>query len=399
MSGDLPVFPFEDVSPADDFVSAYAELRASCPVPKVRLSTGGEAYLVTRYEDTKRVLSDPVFSRAACMDPEVPLLLEGARVPGLMTNLDRPEHTRLHRLTVKAFTTGTVARYRPRIREIAHELVDRMTADGATSADFVAAFGTPFPTRLIFEKFGVPTHDVERMMHWLTVILSFGRFTPEEQATAFAEVTAYIAELVAAKRAEPGDDFTSALIQSRDEGDQLTEEELVAQIWVHLGGGSIASSNIIPNMAVTFARHPDQWELLCRKPELIPSAVEEVLRYVAAATTSFERMAMADVELSGTRVPEGSVLIPLLASANFDEDAFEDARRFDITRVQRNAHLGFGHGPHRCVGWALGVAELEIALEVLTERLPGLRLAAPDPGLDWDQGVAMRRLVSLPVSW
>jgi cytochrome P450 len=332
------------------------------------------------------------------MDPSVPLLLEGARVPGLMTNLDRPEHTRLHRLTVKAFTTGAVARFRPRIREIADELIDRMLEKGP-GVDFVTEFGTRFPTQMIFEMFGVPEQDVDPMMDWLTSILSFGRDTPEQQAQAFAQITAYIQGLVAEKRANPGDDFTTALIQSRDEGDRLTEEELVQQIWVHLGGGSIASSNILPNIVVAFSRNPEQWELLCERPELLSKAVDEVLRYVASAATSFERMAMEDVELSGTHVPAGSVLIPLLSSANFDEDAYSDPQRFDITRTPETPHLGFGYGPHRCVGWALGVAELEIALQVLTERLPKLRIAVADEELDWDNGVAMRRLRSLPVTW
>ncbi len=394
----LPVFPFEGVSIGDDYVAEYETYRQQCPVPKVRLENGGEAFVVMRHADTRRVLAEPVFDREGCMDPSVPLLLEGSRIPGILVNLEGPEHLRQRRLTVRAFTPGKVAQFRPRIVEIANRLVDEMLAAGSP-ADFVTAFGTPFPAQLIFEIFGVPTEDIERLMDWLTRILSYGRFTPEEQAAAFNEVTGYFAALVARKQAEPGDDLTSALIQARDGDDKFTVQELVSNIWVNVSGGTVASSNILPNMVLTFSRHPDQWELLRERPELIPGAVEEVLRYVAAATTSFERITTEPVELGGVALPAGSVLIPLLASANFDGEAYTRPEVFDVTRRMESPHLGYGHGPHRCVGAPLGTAELEVALEVLLARVPNLRVNAAEDALQWDNGVAMRRLVSLPVTW
>lgn len=394
----LPLFPFEGISPGDDYVAQYEDYRRQCPVPKVRLANGGEAYVVMRHADTRRVLAEPVFDREGCMDPSVPLLLEGSRIPGLLVNIEGREHLRQRKLTVRAFTPGKVAQFRPRIEQIADALVDAMLEQGPP-ADFVTSFGTPFPARLIFEIFGVPTADIGRLMDWLTKILSFGRFTPEEQGQAFQEVTAYFAALVARKRAEPGDDLTSALIQARDGDDKFTDEELVSNIWVNVSGGTVASSNILPNMIATFSQHPDQWELLKQRPELIPNAVEEVLRYVAAATTSFERITTEPVELSGTALPAGSVLIPLLSSANFDAEAYREPERFDVTRKLESPHLGYGHGPHRCVGAPLGTAELEVALEVLLARMPNLRVAIPHDQLPWDEGVAMRRLVCLPVTW
>jgi cytochrome P450 len=391
-----PMFPL-DIPQTPDYVPEYADFRSQCPVPKVRLSEGGEAYLVTRYEDNRTVLADPVFSRAACMDPSVQLLLEGPRIPGLVVNLDLPEHTRLHRLTVRAFSIAAVARLRPRLKAIANELVDAMLESGPP-VDFVTSFGTPFPTRVIFEIFGVPREDVQMLMGWLTQILSYGRYSVEEQASAFQSTMSYFAAHVARKRQDPGDDLTSALVAAHDRGEPFTEEELVSLIWVHVSAGSVAASNILPNTILTFSRHREQWDLLRLRPELLPSAVEECLRFVAAATTSFERMAMEDVELSGTPVPAGSVIIPVLRSANFDESVYTDSERFDITRAE-SAHLGFGHGPHRCTGAQLGTAELEIALATFLERMPDLRVAVSESELEWDNGVAMRRQLRMPVTW
>jgi cytochrome P450 len=393
---ELPVFPF-DIPLGPDVVAEYGKFRQECPVPKVRLATGGEAFLITRYEDARRMYDDPVFSRAACLAPETPTLLTGSKIPGVMLNMDMPEHTRLRKLAVQAFTTGAVARIRPRIEEIASELVDAMIEAGSP-ADFAASFGVPFPARVICEIIGVPSEDLGQVMNWLEHILSITRSTLEETATAFQELTAYCTELVAEKRRYPADDLITGLIQARDGGDRLTEEELVQLIWLHLGAGFETTANMLPNALLTLSRHPDQWALLREKPELVPGAVEELLRYVAVAQAGFERVAMADVELSGVPVPAGSVVLPLLNSVNFDADVFEEPERFDVTR-SRNPHLGFGHGPHRCVGAPLGLVELEVALHTLLDRVPELRLAVPESELQWKQGMAVRALVRMPVSW
>jgi cytochrome P450 len=397
----LPVFPF-DMPISDDFNQLYAEYREQCPVPKVRLKTGGDAYLVTRYHDARRVLADPAFSRSACMDPEVKLLLNGIRRPELLINIDGPEHTRQHRLTVHAFTGKAVERCRPLVQKIADELVDRMVEAGPP-LDFIEYFGTPFPNRVIFEIFGVPTEDYDLLVEWLTRLLSFNRHSAEQQAAAFTEATGYFARLIERKRAEPGEDLTSALIQSEDGNDRFTTEELVRIIWVNVSGGTTAASSILSNALVTFARNPEQWERLRDDPDLVPQAVEEILRYVATGNTSFERLAVQDVELSGTLIPAGSVVIPLLGSGNVDSAAYQNPHVFDIDRFanvrSESPHLGYGHGIHRCVGSPLANVELQIAFRTLLERLPNLRLAVPVDELEWERGVAMRRMVRTPVTW
>lgn len=396
----LPLFPFE-VPQEQDFVERYAEYRAGCPVPKVRMATGGEAYIVTRYKDARRVFADPVFSRAACMDPSVPLLLEGIRRPEILSNIDGPEHLRQRGLTVRAFTTGSAERFRPKVQRIADDLIDAMLQAGPP-ADFIAAFGNPYPNFVIFRIFGVPDEDFEKLLGWLTRILSYRRHTPEEQAAAYLACNRYFTELVARKRADPGDDLTSALVQANDEDEKFSEEQLASLILVNVSGGTTAAANILPNSLLTFARHRDQWELLRERPELIPNAVAEVLRYVSVGNTSFERLTMQDVELSGVHVPAGSVVIPLLGSANMDAEAWDEPERFDVTRgVGQNTsqHLGYGHGPHRCIGSPLANVELEVAYTTMLERMPNLRLAVPESELQWEPRIAMRRMIATPVTW
>ncbi len=402
----LPLFPF-DVPQDEDFVERYAEYRAGCPVPKVRMATGGEAYIVTRYKDARRVFADPVFSRAACMDPAVPLLLEGIRLPEILSNIDGPEHLRQRGLTVRAFTTGSAERFRPKVQRIADDLIDAMSQAGPP-ADFIAGFGNPYPNLVILRIFGVPDEDFGQLLQWLTRILSYRRHTPAQQAEAYRACNRYFAELVARKRADPDDDLTSALVQANDADEKFSEEQLASLILVNVSGGTTAAANILPNSLLTFARHPDQWELLRERPELIPNAVAEVLRYVSVGNTSFERLTMQDVEVSGVHIPAGSVVIPLLASANMDAEAWDEPERFDVTRpVGQNAatgqngsqHLGYGHGPHRCIGSPLANVELEVAYSTLLQRMPNLRLAVPESELQWEPRIAMRRMIATPVVW
>lgn len=397
---ELPLFPF-DVPQDQDFVERYAEYRSGCPVPKVRMATGGEAYVVTRYKDARRVFADPVFSRAACMDPSVPLLLQGIRRPEILSNIDGPEHLRQRGLTVRAFTTGSAERFRPKVQRIADELVGAMLRSGPP-ADFIAGFGNPYPNFVIFRIFGVPDEDFGRLLGWLTHILSYGRHSPQQQAEAYRACNRYFTELVASKRADPGDDLTSALVQANEENEQFSEEQLASLILVNVSGGTTAAANILPNSLVTFSRHRDQWELLRERPELIPNAVAEVLRYVSTGNTSFERLTMEDVELSGVHVPAGSVVIPLLGSANMDAEAWDEPERFDVTRSagqNGSQHLGYGHGPHRCIGSPLANVELEVAYSTLLERMPNLRLAVPESELQWEPRIAMRRMITTPVTW
>jgi len=393
---DLAVFPF-DIPPDVDVVPVFERLRAQAPVTRVRLSTGGGAYLVSRYDDVRRVYADPVFSRARLVDPDQPVLLPGNKLPDVLLNTDPPEHTRLRKLVTRAFTARAVERLRPRIQQITDELVGNLQAAGPP-ADFVAGFALALPAAVIAELMGIPDGDVDRLQHWLEHILSVSAHTEAQTQLAVGELTAYLTELIAAKREQPGEDLTSALIQARDEGDRLSESELVFMLHLLLAGGFETTATLLPNVVITFSRHRDQWDRLRKDRSLIPGAVEELLRYVPLTRSGLERVATEEVQLSGVTIPAGSTVLPLVNAAHFDPEFVPDPQRLDVGRPV-TAHLGFGHGVHHCVGASLGRLELTIALSTLVARLPNLHPAPPEAELVWKQGLITRGPVRLPVSW
>lgn len=396
MTDNPPVFPF-DIPPSIDVVPEFERLREHDPVTRVRLATGGEAYLVTRYEDVRRVYADPLFSRARLVEPEQPVLLPGNKLPHVLLNTDAPEHTRLRKLVTRAFTARAVERLRPRVEEVTHDLLDGMLEVGPP-ADAVADFALPLPAALIADLMGIPPTDVNRLQHWLEHILSVSARTAEETETAVGELTGYLMQLIATRREQPGDDLTSALIQVRDAGDQLSEPELIFMLHLLLAGGFETTATLLPNSLITLFRHRDQWDRLCDDPDLVPSAVEELLRYVPITRSGLERVATEDVELSGVTIPAGTTVLPLVNAAHFDPAFVPDPQRLDVSRTP-SPHLGFGHGIHHCVGASLGRLELTTALRALVTRIPELHLAQPAADLPWKAGLITRGPIRLPIAW
>lgn len=392
---DLPVFPF-DTAPELDTDPSHAWLRRENPVAKVRLAPGGEAYLVTRYEDVRRLYTDPVFSRAEAVKPGVAVLRPARQNPYLMVSMDAPEHTRIRKLVARAFTTRAVERMRPRIRAIADELIDGMLAAGPP-ADFVAAFAAPLPAMVVSQMVGAPSGDHERLRTWMDIALSITAYSPEELRAAGEQMLAYLGALAAAKRAEPADDLLTGLIEARDGDDGLSEPELLFTTYLLLIAGYETTAALLANSLLTLHRHADQLALLRERPELIPDAVEELLRYVPIAKATLERVATEDVVLGGMPIPAGSTLIPLQYSANRDEALTEDPDRFDVTR-RPAPHLTFGHGIHHCLGAPLARIEVQVAYQTLLHRLPRLRPAEPDRVV-WKTGLITRSPVTLPVLW
>jgi cytochrome P450 len=394
---ELPVFPFD--TPAHlDADPQHALLRERDPVPEVRLAPGGQARLVTRYEDVKRVYADPVFSRAEATKPGTPALRPVRQNPYLLLSMDPPEHTRIRKLVARAFTKRGVERMRPRVQEIADELVDAMMTRGAP-VDFVEAFAAPLPAIVISDVVGAPSGDHRKLREWMDVALSVTARTQDEVRAAGEEMVAYLGTLIAAKRADPAEDLLSALIETHDEdGDRLSEPELLFTTYIMLVGGYETTAGLLANSLLTLHRHPEALDLLRDKPELIPAAVEEILRYVPIAKASMERVATEDTELSGVRIPAGATLIPLQYSANRDETLTPDPDRFDITRTPV-PHLAFGHGIHYCLGAQLARLELCTAYATLLRRLPTLRPAEPQTAIAWKQGMITRGPVALTVTW
>lgn len=376
----------------------YAHLREHEPLTRVRLPYGEDAWLATRYGDVRTVLGDQRFSRAAVIGKDEPRQTPQP-LPAGMLSMDPPEHTRLRRLVAKAFTARRVEQLRPRTREVAGDLLDQVVAAGPP-ADLVEHYATPLPITVICELLGVPITDQDRFHVWTGALLSTTSLSPQTIREYIDNLFGYMAGLIAQRREQPADDFLSALIRARDEDhDRLTEEELIRLAAGLLAAGHETTVTQIPNFVYVLLTHPAQLAELRARPELVPSAVEELMRFVPLGVgATFARYALEDVELSGVVVHSGEPVVCSLPSANRDEDVFVEPEQLDFTRLP-NPHIGFGHGAHHCVGAQLARMELQVALGTLLERFPDLRLAVPEEELEWKSGQLARGLKALPVAW
>ncbi|MEO5875980.1 MAG: cytochrome P450 [Streptosporangiaceae bacterium] len=256
------------------------------------------------------------------------------------------------------------------------------------------------PQKVICELLGVPFADHGRFRSWSDAFVSTTAHTGLQIRQAAGELDAYLTGLVGERRAEPREDLLSALIQARDDGYELSERELVNLGVGLLVAGHETTAGQIANFTYVLLRHPDQLRSLRERPGLIPQAVEELLRFVPLNNSSvtMPRVAKTDLELSGTRIREGDVVLVARPSANRDESVFTDPERLDLERDARS-HLAFGYGPHFCIGAQLARMELQTALAGLLDRLPEFDLAVPDADLQWKDGVMIRGLRALPIAW
>ncbi|MEV6878578.1 cytochrome P450 [Amycolatopsis sp. NPDC051128] len=390
-------YPAEKDHPAVPMGAVYA---GHPPVSRIAFPSGHEGWLVTRYDDVRTVFADPRFSRAL-LYPGAPCLIE----PGdfstgedSILNLDPPGHTRLRRLSAQAFTVRRIAALRPRIQELADGLADALVANGPP-AGLVEEFAFPLPTAVMCELLGVPFAGRERFRQWSRVIVTPMQHTPADVERARRDGADDMAELVAAKRARPAGDFLSALVHARDEdGDRLTEPELIDLATQLLLAGHETTVSLISTGVVLLCRHPEQLAALRADPALAPGAVEEIMRFDGPADASLLRVALEDVELGGVLVRRGEAVLAHTGAANRDENVFPGATEFDIRR--RDApQLGFGHGIHFCLGAALARLEGEIALRTLLDRLPGLALAVPAETIAWRPPLSVRGPEEVPVTW
>ncbi|MEV6085796.1 cytochrome P450 [Streptomyces parvulus] len=376
----------------------YAELRATSPVARVRMPYGGDAWLLTRHADVKKASADPRLSMHAAADHDVPRAAPRALDSVGLMGMPPESHARLRRLVSRAFTARRVAALRPRITEITHDLVDAMVADGGP-ADLVSRLALPLPTAVICEMLGIPRTDQHVFRAFTEALMSASRFTEEQVAQAAEEYADYLRGYVAQRRAHPEDDLISALIEARDEGGRLSEDELLMLTGGMLVGGHETTANQLAGQALVLLDDRARYERLVADPGLIPATVEELLRYVPLwASVGPSRVATEDVEIGGVTVRAGEAVVYSLASANRDEAVFDAPDDVVLDRAA-NPHIAFGQGPHFCLGAPLARAELQCALEALTGRLPGLRLARPAAELDWHRGMLVRGLVELPVTW
>ena len=311
---------------------------------------------------------------------------------------DPPDHTRLRTIVTKAFTPRVAEGMRPRIQAIVDGLLDQAQAAG--KMDLIADFAYPLPTVVICEMLGVPVEEQEQFKVWtrdlarsLDPIITPEIIDAANQATvAFYE---YFRELIAKRRQNLQNDLLSGLIAAEEQGDRLNEEELVATAILLLGAGHETTMNLIGNGMLALLRHSDEFARLKVDPSIIPSAIEEFLRYDGSVQMT-ARTALVDVEIGGKVIPKGTQAIILLGAANRDPEVFPEPDRLDITRKD-NKHIVFSYGIHHCLGAPLARVEAQVAFATLLRRMPNLRLATEN--LEWRDTVTLRGLKSLSVAF
>ncbi|MEU7834670.1 cytochrome P450 [Nonomuraea sp. NPDC049129] len=381
----------------------WAELRGKCPVAHVKLPSGDQATLLTRYEDVKEVLADPRFTRllnapdAARMSATDDGGLFNSDMAAIIPDSGE-EHLHWRRLVGKWFTAKRMNALRPQMAQIAEGLIDDMVERGAPG-DLRAGLGFPLPVYVICDMLGVPAEDRDRFSYWSDTLLNLTRYSKEEIEAAQAEFFQYMSDHLAAKRTEPGDDLLSELIAAGGPEDGgLAEIQILVTGMALLVAGHETTANMIGKMVSMLLADRTRWERLLAEPSLIRSTVEETLRLDANSGFGLPRYLKEETEVSGTVLPKGTTVICSMAAANRDESAFEAADQMDLTRSP-NPHLAFGSGAHSCLGQALARTELQVVLEVLLRKLPTLELAVPVEELERVEGLAVGGLRTVPVRW
>lgn len=387
--------PLDEDSYYQDPVGFFARLRESRPVAPVRMPGYGRAWIVTRYADVRTALTDPRLAKDVHRWPgggrSRPS--EATGVYAHMLHADPPDHTRLRRLVQKVFTPRRAA-LRPRAEEIAADLLDEMAAARGDVIDVLGAYARPLPIAVLCELLGIPEAD----RAWIAVTVAAYDERAEHQRVE-RELAAYFAELIAAKRAEPGDDLVSALVVARDNdgaADGLTANELLSTVFLLVMAGFDTTVNLIASSTLALLTHPEEKTRLRQDPSLLPAAVEELLRFTNPVNHANDRLTTEDVPVGDVVIPAGEWVLPATSSANRDPAHFPDPDRLDLGR-DTSGHVAFGHGVHYCLGATLARMETEVALGALLARFPRISLAVPPSEVRWRPVSLMNGLESLPV--
>lgn len=388
--------------PPDPF-PLYARLRAEAPLFQVKQRAGRPTYLVTRYDDVLRVLKDPLAFTS-----------DKTRVPGhrerfgwmptfmrtlqdSMVLKDGVDHRRLRTLVHKAFTPTRVDALGARIESTVERMLSTAAEQGR--ADLMSGLALPLPLTIISDLLGVPESAQKGFRRYMAGLLDVDSGGVAKLFTALPRILMLMRlfrELIEDRRKHRGEDLISDLISAEESGDALGERELLSMVFLLLLAGHETTVNLIGNGVVALLDHPEQLERLRANPELIDSAVEELLRYVSPVQLPAPRHVLTEVELGGEKLQVGGVVIPLIASANRDDRMFPEGHRLDLGRTP-NKHLAFGFAAHYCVGAPLARLEAKHAFLCLVQRFPKLRLAQKRESLRWRRSLALRGLRQLPV--
>jgi cytochrome P450 len=364
----------------------------------------GTHWVVTGYDETKQVLTDARFGEAAGRGGRIRVSLTNIEGPdGLlgrvetMLSSDPPEHTRLRRLVSKAFTPRSIELLRLRIQEIVDGLLDGL--EGRAEFDLISELAWPLPITVIAEMLGVPAEDRASFKRWSDEMVatlggrSVGPAVFEQARQANRELAEYFSRVVAERRASPRDDLISGLVAAEEQGQVLSEDEILGTLALLLVAGNETTTHLIGNGMLALFENPDEMARVRDDPKLLPSAVDELLRCAGPVLTT-RRVARADVEVGGQKIARGEVVVTTVAAANRDPRKYADPDRLDVSRSAAD-HVAFGDGIHFCLGAPLARAEGEIAIGSLLRRFPRLRLLDEEPA--WGGSSAIRGLISLRV--
>jgi cytochrome P450 len=385
--------------------AVYDELRAESPAYRTTLPNGNEVFAITRFADVEAALKDQRLVKNISHARGRPGGILGRLgfaqyfANANMLRSDPPEHTRLRGLVSKAFTPKLINEMRGHIQAIADQLLDAVEPAGRM--DLIADFAFPLPITVICELLGVPRADEGKFHHWSSTLVASGALSSESLplVPSLLLLVRYMRKLIRQRRASGGggDDLIGQLMLAQEQGQRLSDRELLSTLVLLLIAGHETTVNLIGNGMLALLLAPEQLRRLQQDPARIKQAVEELLRYVNPVQL-VNRYAAEDVEIGGVPIPRGSHLVLLLASANHDPAFVDEADRLDVTRTVRQ-HVAFGQGTHYCLGAPLARLEGEIAFSTLLRRLPNIRLAIEPERLAWRPAVELRGLQALPVAF
>ncbi|MFD7903555.1 cytochrome P450 [Kitasatospora sp. NPDC059747] len=402
--------------------AGYAHLRTACPVVRTTTPDGAPVWLVTRYEDVRAGLADPRLSLSKATSTSSGT--HGASMPSALDahllNMDPPDHTRVRRLVAPAFTARSVARLRPAIERRTAELLDRFQGG---SADVMGDFATPLALTVICDVLGIAEEDRRDFRTWTDALRSPAPDAALASRRALKDMHRYLVGLIAGKRERPGDDLLTQMVSAHEDGDRLSEPELVALAFLLLFAGYDNSANLVGNAVLALLTHEEALTALRSGGLAVGRVVDEVMRWNSPSMLASRRFAREDLDIGGVRIATGERIWMSLTSANRDPQQFDDPGRFDPGRFDpgrfdparhdagrfdparhdagrpEGGHLGFGHGIHHCLGSALARLEAGIAVEALVRRFPSLRAADPDAAVTWCESFRNRGPLALPVTW
>ncbi|MGK2885315.1 MAG: cytochrome P450 [Rhodococcus sp. (in: high G+C Gram-positive bacteria)] len=391
-------YPFERPS-SMEIAPEYNSIQTGEAVAVVSMPSGDSAFLVTRYEDVKTVLGDRRFSRAATLAEGAPRLGPVPQNFPTLLNMDPPDHSRVRKMISGTFTARRVNTLIPYIEQHIDSFLTDMIKAGP-DADLIESFAARLPVQIICELLGVPMSDRAQFGAWSRAFLATTskEYTPEQVKEAQVALFTYLNQLIETKKADPQGDILSDLAVQNAADPKISDLELVFLGVTLLVAGHETTVNMIGNGIFALLLEPAKLEELRAHPELIDTAIEELLRLFGPGTEGLLRIATEDVELSGVLIPAGSGVLPSLVAANRDEDKFEDAQSCALGRDEAQ-HLSFSHGPHFCIGASLARAELRISFNEILRRLPGLALAVDPAEVPRPEGLLVNGVSRLPITW